>query len=196
MAELIDTEELRASAALAVQALIDDAGSSGDRARAIVEAVARAAVQDALATTAGSEPVYGSVVDARLARLRRIIDELGDQVSLLTSYEAGAVFRITPSQARTLLRTYQARYAREYRARMAGTVRAVAKKAKAKGLKPSRYEFVFADAGTLEYAADRLRRHGFERSLTVDRPALTVRIETSVKVSAQDAKAFLTADGA
>jgi hypothetical protein len=195
MAQLIERPELRASAALAVQALVDDAGSDRARAEAIVEAVAKAAVQDALATTAGTEPVYGSVVDGRLARLRRIIDELGDQVSVLTAYEAGAVFRITPTQGRTLLRTYQARYARDYRARMAGTVRTVAQRAKAKGLKPSRYEFEFADAGTLEYAADRLRRHGFERSLTVDRPALTVRIDTGVKVSAQDAKAFLAADG-
>jgi hypothetical protein len=195
MAQLIERPELRASAALAVQALVDDAGSDRARAQAIVEAVAKAAVQDALATTAGTEPVYGSVVDGRLARLRRIIDELGDQASVLTAYEAGAVFRITPTQGRTLLRTYQARYARDYRARMAGTVRAVAQRAKAKGLKPSRYEFEFADAGTLEYAADRLRRHGFERSLTIDRPALTVRIDTGVKVSAQDAKAFLASDG-
>jgi hypothetical protein len=195
MAQLIERPELRASAALAVQALVDDAGSDRARAEAIVEAVAKAAVQDALATTAGTEPVYGSVVDGRLARLRRIIDELGDQVSVLTAYEAGAVFRITPTQGRTLLRTYQARYARDYRARMAGTVRTVAQRAKAKGLKPSRYEFEFADAGTLEYAADRLRRHGFERSLTIDRPALTVRIDTGVKVSAQDAKAFLASDG-
>jgi hypothetical protein len=109
-------------------------------------------------------------------------------------YEAGAVFRITPSQGRTLLRTYQARYARDYRVRMAAAVRTVAEGAKAKGLKPSRYEFDFADAGTLEYAVDRLRRHRFERSLTIDRPALMVRVDTSVKVSAQDAKAFLISD--
>jgi hypothetical protein len=194
MAHLIERAELRESASLAVQALIDDAGTTKERAEAIVEAVARAAVKDALATTAGTEPVYGSIVDVRLARLRRIIEELGDGLSPLTAYEAGAVFRITASQGRTLLRTYQARYARDYRARMAAAVTAVAKGAKAKGLKPSRYEFEFADGGTLEYAADRLRRHGFERSLTIDRPALILRVDTGVKVSGQDAKAFLTSD--
>jgi len=194
MAQLFESPELRESASLAVQALIDDAGSKNDRAEAIVEAVAKAAVHDALATAAGSEPVYGSIIDARLARLRQIIEELGDGASPLTAYEAGAVFRITPSQGRTLLRTYQVRYARDYRARMAATVKTIAESAKATGLKPSRYEFEFADAGTLEYAVDRLRRHGFERSLTIDRQALTVRVDTGVKVSAQDAKAFLISD--
>jgi len=194
MATLFESPELQESASLAVQALIDDAGSKKERAEAIVDAVAKAAVHDALATTAGSEPVYGSIVDARLARLRQIIEELGEGASPLTAYEAGAVFRITPSQGRTLLRTYQVRYARDYRARMAATVKTIAESAKATGLKPSRYEFEFADAGTLEYAVDRLRRHGFERSLTIDRQALTVRVDTSVKVSAQDAKTFLISD--
>jgi hypothetical protein len=194
MAQLIESAELRESASL--QALMEDAGTRKDRAEAIVEAVAKAAVQDALETAAGSEPVYGSIVDTRLARLRRIIEQLGDGASPLTAYEAGAVFRITPSQGRTLLRTYQARYARDYRARMGAAVSTVAKRAKAKGLKPSRYEFEFADAGTLEYAADRLRRHGFERSLTIDRPALMVKIDAGVKVADQDAKAFLSSDAA
>jgi hypothetical protein len=194
MPTLFGSSELQASAALAVQALIDDAGSNKERAEAIVDAVAKAAVHDALATTAGSEPVYGSIVDARLARLRQIIKELGDGASPLTAYEVGAVFRITPSQGRTLLRTYQVRYAKDYRARMAATVKTIAKSAKATGLKPSRYGFEFADAGTLEYAVDRLRRHGFERSLTIDRQALTVKVDTSIKVSAKDAKAFLISD--
>jgi hypothetical protein len=118
VAKLTESADLRESASLAVESLIDDAGSTQGRAEAIVEAVARSAVQEALATMAGSEPVYGSIVDTRLARLRRIIEELGEQASPLTAYEAGAVFRITSSQGRTLLRTYQARYARDYRARM------------------------------------------------------------------------------
>jgi hypothetical protein len=54
MAQLIERPELQESASSAVQSLIDDAGSKKDRAEAIVEAVAKAAVHDALATTAGS----------------------------------------------------------------------------------------------------------------------------------------------
>lgn len=178
----------------AVAALVDDAGSTPARAEAVVEAVASAAAHDALATTAGSEPVYGSIVDARLASLRRIIEQLGDRASPLSAYEAATVFRITPNQGRTLLRTYQARYAKDYRARMSKAVQKVAKGGRKKGAKPTRYDFAFEDAGTLEYAVERMRRHGFERSLTVDRVALVVSVDESMKVSGQDARDFLVAD--
>lgn len=192
MAMLTERPELEASAADAVAALIDDAGCTRERAVALAEAAATAAVQDALATIAGAEPVYGSIVDVRLARLRRIIEALGAGVAPPTAYETGAIFRITSSQGRTLLRTYQARHAKDYRGRMTSAVQPVARAAEAVG-RPSRFEFRFADAGTLEYAADRLRRHGFERTLKTDRPELLLTVDTAVKVAGKDAKQFLSA---
>lgn len=192
MSNLTDRAELKPSVKAARQALTEDAGCTAGRAGALVEAVARAAVEEALAVVAGDEQVTGSVVEARLTRLRRILDALGKSAAPLSRYEAGAIFRIPPTQAGTLLRTYQARYSKDFRERMTAAVKASANAAKKKGIgAKARYEFQFSNAATLEYAVDRLRRHGYERTLSVDREELVLRIDPAVKVGQQDAKQFL-----
>jgi hypothetical protein len=186
-----------ASVDAATQALMDNAGCTEDRAHEIVEAVVRAATDEALSTISGASTVSGSAVDMRLLRLRRILEQLGDAAAPLHSYEVGTVFQITPSQGATLLRTYQARYAQDVRKRMEKKVGATAKTATRKGVgSGGKFVFDFPDAATLDYAADRLRRHGYEKSLAVDRPQLQLTIDRDLKAAGgRDAVEFLKGDG-
>lgn len=193
MAKLTDRPDLKSAAGGAAQALKDDAGCTAQRADELVEAVAQAAAEEALAIVAGSAEVTASITDTRLARLRRILDALGKTAPAPTSYEVGAIFRITPTQGRTLLRTYQARYSSDFRSRMQSGIKAAAAKGKKTGgLGSAKFAFEFPDAATLEYASDRLRRQGFERGLSVDREKLTLKVDAGVKVNNLDAKAFLS----
>lgn len=160
----------------AVAALELDAGCRHDRAQGLVQAVARAAADEALALAAGSATVHGSVVDARVARLQRVISVLPNAEPVPTDYEVGALFRITTSQARTVLRTYEARYAAAHRARMGRALRALRgrKITDARGV--NQWEFVFTDPNLLEHAVDELRRCGLARGVVPDRQTLILTV--------------------
>src|SRR5262245_56371427 len=127
----------------AIQALMDDAGCDQARATALVGAVAEAAQAEALGVVAGADPVSGSMVDTRVARLKRIMDALNAADPPPSPYEVGAIFRITPSQGRTLLNTYQARFSKDFRGRMEERVKEVAKRAESKGLGTVTLHFQF-----------------------------------------------------
>jgi hypothetical protein len=202
---LVDHPDLAAVADAARRALRDDAGVGEARATAIVRAVALTAAKEALEVTAGDSEVYGSVLDTRLARLRGLLNALDVDEAPLSPYEIGVIMRITPSQATSLVRTYRARYSVDYRRRMNQFVRdALAAKTTTKASKstvpgakgtPATYGLTFANAAALEYAADRLRRRGFHRSLKEDRIALTLTIDQDIKdAEDRDAVAFLEAD--
>src|SRR5262249_18545854 len=125
---------------------------------------------------AGSAPVYGGAVDLRVARLQRLIAALAATEPMPTPYEVGVIFRITPSQARGALRTYEARFSREHRARMGaalkdspGDARTVEKK--------KVWVFEFTDPAVLDYAVDALRRRGLVRTVAVDRTTLKLTVE-------------------
>jgi hypothetical protein len=183
---------------------MEDAGSSSTRAATVVEAVAQVSAQEGLAIVGGEQDVFGSLVDTRLARLRKLLEALPANDPPLDPYEVGVIFRITPSQARALLRTYRARFSAEYASRMKDRIAAVARKPTEGGggkssvpgqlPKPKTWVFQFDDSPTLDYAEDQLRRHGFSRSLSPDRTNLTISVEQDVKNGdGQDAVNFLKA---
>jgi len=102
----MDDAELQRQLAAAAEALTSYSGCSGTRAEAIVKAVRDVAITAALGTISGEEIVATSVTDQRVARLRALTDIVGK----LTVDEIAGVFRITVSQAKTLDRTFQARF--------------------------------------------------------------------------------------
>jgi hypothetical protein len=200
--KLSEDPRLSSYAANARTALVDDAGASNARADTLVEVVAEVAAAEGLAIVGGDQDVYGSIVDTRLARLRKLLKALPEGEPLPDPYEVGVIFRITPSQARSLLRTYRARFSGDYAGRMNGRIAAAAEnvgeagggKLNVPGQKkvPETWVFSFADLPTLEYAEDQLRRHGFSRSLTPDRTGLKISVEKDVRnADGKDAVEYL-----
>jgi hypothetical protein len=200
--KLSDDPRLSSYAANARAALVEDAGASSARADTLVEVVAEVAAAEGLAIVGGDQDVFGSIVDTRLARLRKLLSALPGGEPLPDPYEVGVIFRITPSQARSLLRTYRARFSGDYARRMNGRIAAAAEdpdeggggKSNVPGQEtaPETWVFSFGDLPTLEYAEDQLRRHGFSRSLTPDRTGLKLSVEKSVKnADGKDAVQYL-----
>lgn len=159
----------------AVKALEDDAGCITERAEVLVRAVARAAADESLGILAGDMQVYGSAVDARVARLDGIIDVLGESESLPTIYEVGAIFRIKPQQAASVLRTYEARFSNKYRKRMTTVLETICW-TKVAHNKIDCYKMVFTDSAVLDYAVELLRRHGLARGITIERSNLELYV--------------------
>jgi hypothetical protein len=102
--------ELGADQRAAAEALVADAGCANDRAIELVTAVEEVGRKEALETVAGTASVSGSIVDTRVERLKKLIDALGKDATLPNAYELSAIFRVTTSQARSLLRTYEVRH--------------------------------------------------------------------------------------
>lgn len=152
--------------------------------------------EEALNIAGGEQDVFGSMVDTRVDRLRRLLDRIPASEPPLTRYEVGVLFRIKPSQAQNLIGTYQARYPAKYRVRLDKAVKSAAKKAEKTGLLKSKdFEFEFENSIVLDYAVDRLKRQGFERGLTIDRPKLTVTASRTHKDSGKrNAAEFLKGD--
>jgi len=160
----------------AARALEEDAGCRPERAHALVKAVGAAAATEALDVVAGSAQSFGSAVDRRVATLDRLITELAPKESLPTVYEVGVIFRITPSQARNVLRTYQARFSARYRGRLQDALTAVQAQTKQRD-GTGVFTFDFDDPAVLDYALERLRRRGLTRSVTLDRTKLQIEVE-------------------
>ena len=126
-------DPLQAQKEAAAKALVADAGCVPDRARALVDAFAEVVAQEALAVIAGTAEVPTGVIDARVARLRRLVDALPEEERFPDAYELGAIFKITESQARSVIRTYQARYPSAYRGRVEAAVKSATAEAKTIG---------------------------------------------------------------
>lgn len=82
-----DSDDLSPLANQATQALVDDAGCREERAAALVQAVTNVAAEEALMIVAGTASVSGSIVDTRVARLRRIIEALPEASAFLRAWE-------------------------------------------------------------------------------------------------------------
>src|SRR6266567_5630955 len=111
-------DPLAADKEAAAKALVADAGCLPERARTLVDAYAGVAAQEAIAVIAGTAEVATGVLDARVARLKRLVDALPKSERFPDAYELGAIFKITVMQARNVARTYQARYPSAYRTRL------------------------------------------------------------------------------
>ena len=167
--------------------LEDEAGTEPERAARLVQALRDAYAKEGLGILLGTWPVSGGVVDQRVARLDALIGGLDEDEPPPTPYELGAMFRITPSQARSLLNTYQARYASKIRDRMKAKV-ATAEVS----VSGDSYAFQFTDKATFDFAADLLRRKGFARGLETDSVKLTLKVPTKTKTSKdEDARKVL-----
>jgi hypothetical protein len=164
----------------AARALEEDAGCKPERARALVDAVARAAADEALEVIAGRAPSYGGVVDHRVAMLDRVLRALPREERFPDRYEVGAMFRITPGQAANALRTYQARFSDAYRARLQAALATVSPKGQTRA-GTSVFVFEFDDPAVLDYAVERLRRRGLTRSVSVDRTKLELVVDREQK---------------
>lgn len=172
--------DLGAEQRAAAEALVADGGCADDRARTLVAAVEEMGRSEALETVAGTANVSGSIVDTRVERLRKIIGALGDDDDLPNAYEVSTVFRVTPSQARTILRTYEVRHSSDVRARMTRLVKAAtAEELSVKDVKVWRIDF--DDPAVMEYAYETLRRRGLSKSVERDTAKLQLTVERDLK---------------
>lgn len=160
----------------AARALVEDAGCLEERAEQLVTASATVAAQEALAIIAGTATVSGSIVDTRVARLKQIIEALPKNAPFPDPYEVSVIFRITPSQARTLINTYQARYTADYRDRIKGLVKTAEAEATQKD-KREVWVIDFSDPAALDYAFETLKRRGLSKTLERDRTAMTITVD-------------------
>jgi hypothetical protein len=168
-------DPLAADKEAAANALVADAGCLPDRARALVDAYAAVAAHEAIAVIAGTAEVASGVLDARVARLRRLVDALPKSERFPDAYDLGAIFKITVSQARTVVRTYQARYSSAYRARFAAGMKNAVAEAKSIGGR-NVWVIEFDDPDTLDYAYDLLKRRGLTKGLDRDRARQTLTV--------------------
>lgn len=168
-------QNLTAPERQAADALVANSGCLPERAVALIEAVANVAAAEALEVVAGAATVSAGVTDARVARLRALITAVPPTASFPNAFEVGAIFQITPSQAGSLIRTYQARHSADYRGRMDRQLEdAVAHPLTI--LKKDVWKIQFDDPPSLDYANDKLRRRGLSRSVVRDPVELTLTI--------------------
>lgn len=178
---------------LAHGALVNFAGCSAPRATALVTALAAVAADEALLVVGGGAPVSNSLVDARVERVRRLVERLAEQAAdeekarndgqtpntdsanLLNAYELAAVLRVQPRQAQSLLRTWQARYPEQLQERMQTLVGAGSKDVGGSDDAPT-WTVDYDDPATLDYAAEQLRRNGLSKGLKVDRSAQRLEV--------------------
>jgi hypothetical protein len=172
----------------AVQALTRFAGVDDARAKLVIKAWKAVLVDEGLAVVAGEERVTTTVGEIRIERVRRLVGELGTE-PLPTPYELGVLMRITPSQARTTLRNWQARYPDEHETRMLKLAK-TAKHEVGGGASPT-WIIEYDDAAVFAYALDRLRRYGLEKGLSADRANLKIEIPQSTVAGGKDALAIL-----
>lgn len=176
----------------AAHALANDAGCPEDRARCLVDAIARVSTKEALDLIVGNRVVASGVVDTRVARLKELVGALEDKDPFPNPYELGVIFRITPSQARSVIGAYQARHSGDYRTHMDAQIKGLIgrRRAGAEGLRI--WEISFEDPAALDYAYDKLRRRGLVKTLVRDPTALTLTVSRDVKdCQDRDAKEIL-----
>lgn len=174
----------------AIEALREVGGCSQERAERLLAAWKEAGATEAVGIVAGALRVSSSVTDQRVERVELLVDELEEE-PLPNRYELGALLRVTSTQARTVLRNWQARYSDHYENYM-GTLAAEGD-AGTGGTEEVPTHFVtYKNSDVLEYAVDCLRRNGLQRGLKVDRSALTLEIpQTVADAEGRDALAVL-----
>jgi hypothetical protein len=175
----------------AIDALVTYARVARPRAEALIEAAKAVAADEVLEVVTGEATVYGSMTDTRVERLRRIVLRLSEQtkeaaVEVPTAYELATLWRITDSQARTVLRTWRARHPELYEERMAAAV--ANGTAEPGGGEGDRRTWVisYEDPDVLAYAENRARRSGLSKGLKVDRSALTIEAPQKTKSHANE----------
>jgi hypothetical protein len=144
------------------------AGISGADAKALVEAVVRAAADEALELIAGSAPVPTNMGDARALRLRYISQA---RKRSLGQREVEVVFRLGPSQAATTIARMQATYAQDVDELLKARLKAAATAKKSGQAGDLRYEVHFDDAATFEFAYQLLQRNRLDHDVRRKKPS-------------------------
>jgi hypothetical protein len=171
----------------AINALVNFGGCSKVRAERLLEAWQKVFAAEALGVVAGVEKVTTSVTDLRVERVKLLVDELDENSPLPNEYELGVLMRVPPSQARTALRNWRARYPDHYEDHM--KVLAASGDPDSGGTDEDPTHLIaYRGSDVLEYAVDCLRRKGLQRGLKVDKSALSLEIpETTVDADGNDA---------
>src|SRR5215203_3447794 len=173
-------DPLQAQKEAAAKALIADAGCVPDRARALVDAFAEVVAQEALAVIAGTAEVATGVIDARVARLRRLVDALPEESVSRTPTNSARSSR-SPSRRRgTSSAPTKPRYPSAYRGRVEAAVKSATAEAKTIGARDV-WVIEFDDPDALDYSYDLLKRRGLTKGLERDRAAQTLRVPRDQK---------------
>ncbi|HET7507302.1 MAG TPA: hypothetical protein VFJ53_02990 [Solirubrobacterales bacterium] len=165
----------------AIKALVDFGGCKEPRAKELLQAWKKVFEIEALAVVGGEERVATSVTDQRVERVRQLVTQLG-KAALPNPYELGVLLRITPIQARTVLRNWRARYPDSYEGRMS-LLAAKGKKSKGGTTKKPTWVVEYDDYEVFEYAVDKLRRSRLQQGLHSDSGDLKLSIPKSTKTS-------------
>jgi len=158
----------------AAEALVQFGGCTKARAKELVKAWKAVFAAEALSVVAGLERVTSSVSDLRVERVRLLVNELGE-AALPNPYELGVLLRVPVSQARRVLRNWQARYPDHYEGHMAALAAKGGRDVGGGDTIPT-WIIEYGDPEVLEYALDRLRRRGVQKGLKTDRSALTLEV--------------------
>lgn len=163
----------------AVKALVNFGGCAEARAKQLLDAWKKVFAAEAVGIVAGTEKVTTSVTDQRVERVKLLVDQLQDD-PLPNPYELGVLLRVTPTQARTVLRNWRARYPDHYEEQMA-LLAAAGKKGSGGDTDNPTWVIRYEDYGVLEYAVDRLRRSGLQQGLRSDSGDLKLSIPKKTK---------------
>jgi hypothetical protein len=134
-----------------------------------VNAVGDTAVSSALGTICGEESVPSNLVESRLLSLRAIT--ASDGIGKLNVDEIAGVFRITPGQAKSLDRTFRARFPRTVETGLNERLAAMVPTEVGVGKQPG-WKLEFSDSELRQHARTKLRRAGIEKD--VEAPLTTL----------------------
>jgi|GEM_PF-7101569 len=165
----------------ATKALVNFGGCSEKRARQLLDAWKKVFETEAVGIVAGEERITTSVVDLRVERVKLLVDQLKDD-PLPNPYELGVLLRVTPTQARTVLRNWRARYPDHYEEHMT-LLAAKGKKSTGGDTGKPTWVVEYDDYEVLEYAVDRLRRFRLQQGLRSDSGDVKLSIPKSTKTA-------------
>jgi hypothetical protein len=164
----------------AVEALVQFGGCTKSRASELVTAWKKVFAAEALSVVAGTERVTSTVSDLRVERVRLLVNELGEG-ALPNPYELGVLLRVPVTQARRVLGNWQARYPEHYEDHMLRLASKGKKKVAGGEDELATWIVEYTDSEVLEYALDRLKRHGVQKGLKADRSELTLEVLQATK---------------
>jgi hypothetical protein len=139
-------------------------GLSPDDAAALVGALKRASIEEALELVVGNSPVPSNLTDTRALKLLGVCRAIE---RLLSVRETQLIFRLPRSGALSVIRRMEANYPWEAAAFAQQSIVAGAQVTKTVVGGKDRYEVFFRDPAALEYAYELLRRRGLTRSVQV-----------------------------
>lgn len=153
--------------------LRDWAGCTTGRARDLIAAVRRVAVESALGTIAGDKPVAANLTEHRLLQLQARSGVEG--IGKLNLDEIAGVFRITPGQAKALDRTFHARFPRTVEEGLNARLASLKPEHTGVGTQAG-WRLDFSDGELRDHAVRRLRRAGIQKNVIAPKDNLQLTV--------------------